>query len=119
MVAQATAARTRKPTAPVTVKPTDVRAGLYTTSSSNGVDWYTTDVKTVTCTCAAGARGFAGCKQAPYCRHMIAAKLVARSLAHMTPAARAYTLRVTSAVHVRVDVVMAAIATYNAQQQAQ
>ena len=122
MVAQATATRsttrTRKPQPPVTVRPIGVRAGLYSTTSSDGHTLYTTDVRNVTSTCAAGARNFEGCKQAPYCRHMLAAKLVARSLAHMSREARADTLRCTPAVHVRVDVVLAAVAAYNAQLQA-
>ena len=120
MVAQVTATRsttrTRKPQPPVTVRPLDVRAGLYSTSSRDGHTLYTTDVRNVTCTCAAGQRNFEGCKQAPYCRHMIAAKLVARSLAQMSREARAATLRCTPAIHVRADVVLAAVAACNTQQ---
>ena len=107
MVAQATRTRTRKATPPTTVIPVDVRAGVYNTSSSDGAGWYVTDVKAITCTCKAGQDGFKRCKTLPYCRHMLAAKVVAKALASMTPTDRAATLRVTTAVHVKTDVVMA------------
>jgi len=107
MVAQAPRTRTRKPSAPTTVIPVDVRAGVYTTSSSDGAGWYMTDVKNVTCTCKAGQDGFKRCKTLPYCRHMLAAKVVARALASIAPADRAATLRVMGPTHVKTDVVMA------------
>jgi hypothetical protein len=100
----ATATRTRKPAPPVQVRPLDVGAGLYSALSSDGTTWYLVDVKDRTCTCPAGARGFAHCK-AGACRHLIAARVIARGLASMAPAARAAALRLVNfRVHVeRVD----------------
>jgi len=107
MVAQATRTRTRKATPPTTVIPVDVRAGVYNTSSSDGAGWYMTDVKSVTCTCKAGQDSFKRCKTLPYCRHMLAAKVVARALASIAPADRAATLRVMGPTHVKVDALLA------------
>ncbi len=116
MLAETTAPRTRTPrtakvAAPVTVRPFDVRAGQYGTLSSDGHTWYSTDVKHVTCTCKAGADGFARCKTLPYCRHMLAAKTVARALASMCASDRAAALAATTAIKVKTDVVMARMAT--------
>jgi len=111
MVAETKATRTRKPTPPTTVIAVDVYAGVYNTSSSTGAGWYVTDVKHVTCTCKAGQSGFVGCKKLPYCRHMVAAKVVARALASMTAADRAATLRVMGPTHVKVDALLARAAT--------
>ena len=107
MVAQAPRTRTRKVAMPTTVIAVDVRAGVYNTSSSTGTGWYLTDVKAVTCTCKAGQDGFKRCKTLPYCRHMLAAKVVARALASIAPANRAATLRVMGPTHVKTDVVLA------------
>jgi hypothetical protein len=100
----ATATRTRKPAPPVQVRPLDVGAGLYSALSSDGSTWYRADVKDRTCTCPAGARAFAHCTRGA-CRHLIAARVIARGLASMAPAARAVALRLTNyRVHVeRVD----------------
>jgi hypothetical protein len=99
MVAQAKATRTRKPTL-VEVQPYDLHAGLWAALSSDQSTWYLLDLRERTCSCPAGQRGFQGCKKGA-CKHMLAARFWARSLASMTPAARAQGLRLA---HVKVNV---------------
>jgi hypothetical protein len=102
MVAQAKATRTRKPAQPtlVEVAVLDLFAGLWTALSSDGSRWYMQDLKERTCSCPAGERHFQGCKRGA-CKHLLAARFWARSLASMSPAARAQALRLT---HVKVHV---------------
>jgi hypothetical protein len=78
----------------------DPRAGLYAALSSDGERWYTVNVAARTCSCPSGAHGFRGVK-AGACRHLIAARVVARGLASMTPAERVIASRLQNIrVHV-------------------
>jgi hypothetical protein len=99
-------ARSCKP-APITVHVAvlDLHAGLWSALSSDGSTWYMQDLRQHTCSCPAGQDGFRRCKKGA-CKHVIAARVWARALASMPPAARAVALRftrVTINVH-RVDV---------------
>ncbi len=93
MVAQAKGPRTRKPAQPtiVVIEPGDVTAGKYGALSSAGDRWYVVNVSARTCTCPAGERHFEGCKKGA-CKHLIAARVIARALASMTPTDRAAAL---------------------------
>jgi hypothetical protein len=88
-------------TQPVTVEIVDMHAGIYRAGSTDGVSWYRVDVRTQTCTCAAGAYGFRHVRVGA-CRHLIASRVVARGLASMTPAGRARVL--TCVRNIRVNV---------------
>jgi hypothetical protein len=78
----------------------DPRAGLYAALSSDGERWYTVNVAARTCGCPAGTHGFTHCRQGA-CRHLIAARVVARGLASMSPAERVIASRLQNIrVHV-------------------
>ena len=78
-----------------------MHAGLWAALSSDQSTWYLLDLRQHTCSCPAGERHFEHCK-AGACKHMIACRTWARSLASMTPAARTIALRLQN-VRVRVD----------------
>lgn len=81
----------------------DPRAGVYAALSSDGERWYTVNVAARSCSCPSGAHGFRGVK-AGACRHLIAARVVARGLASMTPAERVIASRLQN-IRVNVAVV--------------
>lgn len=84
----------------VTVIVVDMYAGIYQTSSSDGVSAYRTDVKARTCSCAAGNSGFRNCGKG-MCRHLVAARVVARGIASMpTKADRERAARIVVRVNV-------------------
>jgi hypothetical protein len=81
----------------------DPRAGLYAALSSDGERWYTVNVAARSCSCRAGQDGFRHCRQGA-CKHLIAARVVARGLASMTPAERVIASRLQN-IRVNVAVV--------------
>jgi predicted nucleic acid-binding Zn finger protein len=93
--------RTRKLQPPVTVRPRDVQAGLWLALSSDGTQWYMQDLREYSCTCPAGVQHFAHCKKGQ-CKHVIAARTIARALASMSPADRAIAERMQN-IRVHVD----------------
>ncbi len=63
---------------PATVRIINLRAGDYKVLSTDGITWYYVNVARISCTCPAGAHGFVNCKQRGFCRHIAAAKVVAK-----------------------------------------
>jgi hypothetical protein len=87
----------------------DPRAGLYAALSSDQTCYYTVNVAARSCSCPAGAHGFRSCKQGA-CKHLIAARTVARALASMTPAERVIATRMQN---IRVNVAAVDVARLN------
>lgn len=64
----------------ITVRLGDIHTGDYRVLSSDGITWYAVNVATPSCTCKAGAHGFTGCKSMPFCKHVRAAKILAKAI---------------------------------------
>jgi hypothetical protein len=88
----------------------DPRAGIYAALSSDGERWYTVNVAARSCSCPSGAHGFRGVK-AGACRHLIAARVVARGLASMSPAERVIASRLQN---IRVNVAAVSVSALSA-----
>ncbi len=84
----------------------DPRAGLYAALSSDGERYYTVNVAARSCSCPSGAHGFRNVKaHGGMCRHLLAARTVARGLASMTAADRARVLATVQNIRVNVAAV--------------